>query len=325
MEYSIVVPVYNSTKTLEELFRRIVTVMEALGKGFEIIFVDDGSTDESWQVIQKLAETDSRLTAIQLMRNYGQANATLCGLQHSEGQMLVTIDDDLQHPPEEISVLVKAMEENPNTDVIMGIPDEKQHPMVRRLGSSCLNLMNSLMFTRGRGTKFSSFRIMTRPVVDHLLAIDTPHPAPGPLLYSITPRIMNVYVKHQPRAAGKSGYTFPKLYRLTLSRFLSFSTFPLRFLAIVGVIGILLSILLGTVYSVKYIQGEVKVAGWTTLVLLLILLSGFNFFAFGIVGEYLLRILQSAYGTPQYQIRRKTGKREAIAQDHRETEGNHVR
>lgn len=305
--YSVVVPVYNAEKTLQELHERISRVMGALEQRFEIVFVEDCGRDGSWRVLQQLARQDVRVRAIQLMRNYGQTSATMCGLRQSQGRIVVTLDDDLQHPPEEIPTLVRVLEHDPNLDVVIGVPREKKHALWRRLGSRLVNAINSFVLGKSRSLRFSGFRAMTRQVADALTERSMPQPAIGVLLYSITPRIRNVYVRHEPRAAGRSGYTLSKALSLALDNFLAFSVFPLRLLAGIGVVGIIGSLLLGVSVLVRYLVGGIRVEGWTTLALLLIGLSGFQFFAFGIVGEYLLRILQSVHRTPQYLVRQQIG------------------
>lgn len=308
--YSIVVPVYNSEKTLPAFYERLVRVMEGLGTTFEIVFVEDCGQDNSWHVLLDLAEKDERVSAIQLMRNYGQARATMCGLGHSRGHFIITIDDDLQHPPEEIPILVQALEQNPNADVIIGIPHKtKKHALWRNLGSEFVNTINTHVFKKDHSLKFSGFRIIRRQVVDCLVEQNVPQPAISALLISITPRIKNIGVQHEPRASGKSGYTLTKIFTLTLSNFLAFSVFPLRFLAIIGVVGVIGSMIVGAAYFAKYLMGGIGMPGFTTLVLLLIGISGFIFFAFGLLGEYLLRILQSVHFTPQYVVRQKISAR----------------
>ena len=303
--FSIVVPVYNSEQTLPLLYERIARVMEGMGASFELVFVEDCGTDRSWQVLQAIAQKDDRVRAIQLLRNYGQASATICGLRHSVGQIVVTLDDDLQNPPEEITVLAGALENDPELDVVIGIPREKQHAFWRRLGSELVNSINSFAIKKDRSLKFSGFRAMRRIVVDRLVELNVPQPAIGVLLCSITPRITNIAVRHDPRSTGRSGYTIAKILGLTLSNFLTFSDFPLRFLAMVGVVGILASLAYGLALVVRFLTGGISVPGWMTLALLLIAMSGFSFFAFGLIGEYLLRILQSAQNTPQYVVRQQ--------------------
>ena len=305
--YSIVIPVYNSEQTLPMLYERIIRVMGSLGETFEIVFVEDCGRDNSWQVLQTLAEKDERIRAIQLLRNYGQARATMCGLRHSRGCFVVTMDDDLQHPPEEIPVLIEALEKDSNLDAVIGIPREKKHVLWRRLGSEFLNIIDSYVFKKDRSLKFAGFRIMRRLVVDSLVERNVPQPAVGALLCSITPRIANVHVHHDPRTVGRSGYTLSKIFALTLSNFLAFSAFPLRFLAVTGVVGIVGSFLFGVTLLTRYLRGGIGVPGWITQVLLLVGISGFQFFAFGVLGEYLLRILQSVHHTPQYVVRQQVG------------------
>lgn len=310
--YSIVVPVYNSEQTLPVLYTRLVKVMESLDKPFEIVCVEDCGRDNSWQVLQNLAEKDTRVCAVQLMYNSGQASATMCGLRHAKGRFVITIDDDLQNPPEEIPVLIEALEKDTNCDVVIGIPQQKKHAWWRNLGSQLVNTINSYVFKKDHSIKFAGFRVIRRLVVNALIEKTVPHPAIGALLYSITPRIKNVYVRHDPRTTGRSGYTLSKIFALTLSNFLAFSDFPLRFLAGIGLMGIAFSLLFGLMIFIRYLMGGIGVPGWVTQVLLLVGLSGFNFFAFGVVGEYLLRILQSVYRTPQYIIRQRVAAHEEI-------------
>ena len=220
---------------------------------------------------------------------------------------MITIDDDLQNPPEEIPVLVEALRSEPELDVAIGIPDEKKHVLWRRLGSEFVNAVNSFSLKKPRSLKFSGFRAMRRLVVDQLVERNVPKPALGALLYSTTPRISNVLVRHEPRTVGRSGYTLPKIFSLTLSNFLAFSDFPLRFMALVGAIGIVASLTVGIRIVVRYLQVGAAVPGWMTLALLLVGISGFNFFALGLIGEYLLRVLQSVQHTPQYVVRQQAG------------------
>lgn len=304
IKFSIIVPVYNSEKTLQSLYEKIVAAMEEYDEKFEIIFVEDGSIDNSWKIVSKIAEKDSRVTSVKLMRNYGQAGATLCGFEKAKGQFIITIDDDLQTPPEEITKLVDFMEEHPEIDVVIGDPIKKGHKLWRRLGSNFLNWLNWRMFEMKKRVKLTSFRLIRRRIINELLLVRTSHPAIGPMLCRITPFIENVPVEHKAREEGKGHYTLRKILSLTLDKILSFSVFPLRFLAIIGLIGIFICLILGILYFVRYLRGGVRVSGWITLVLLLITISGFNFFAFGIFGEYLLRILQDSHNIPQYRIRK---------------------
>ncbi len=308
VRFSIVIPVYNSEDTLESLYKRITSTMEEYHEKYEIIFVEDGSIDNSWKIITKFAQRDEKVISIKLMRNYGQASATLCGLKISRGLFVITIDDDLQTPPEEIKKLVNFIREHPEIDAVFGDPIKKEHKLWRRLGSNFLNWINWRMFEMKHRVNLTSFRIIKREIIDEMLMIKTSHPAIGPMLCRITPFIENVPVEHNIRVAGRGHYSLRKILTLTLDKILSFSIFPLRFLAIIGLIGILFCVTLGIFYFVRYLHGGVRVSGWITLVLLLFTLSGFNFFAFGIFGEYLLRILQNSHQVPQYRVRKIVSK-----------------
>lgn len=300
LAYSIVIPVYHSARMLPELHRRLTAVMQGLGEPYEIIFVEDCGRDDSWKVLQALATNDPAVTAIQLMRNSGQSNATLCGLSHAKGRLILTLDDDLQHPPEEIPALIAAL--GSDVDVVMGVPKEKQHHWFRRLGSSVMHNINCYLLGKDRTLRFTSFRLMRRAVVEGLLTMRTLSPALGPMINSVTHRIVNTTVQHAPRKEGRSGYTVGRLLAQTMSNLIGYSMLPLRLLAIVGGIGIVLSLGFALILVVHYLKGG-AVPGWTSTVLILVLLSGFNFFAFAILGEYVLRILQRVNATPQYFVR----------------------
>ncbi len=239
--------------------------------------------------------------AIQLMRNSGQSNATLCGLAHGRGEIVITMDDDLQHPPEEIPALIKAL--SADVDVVMGAPEVKNHNWFRRLGSKVMHDINCYLLGKDRNLQFTSFRVMRRAVVDGLLTQRTAPAALGPMINSITHRMVNTPVQHAPRKEGRSGYTIRRLFQLTMSNLIGYSMLPLRLLAVIGIMGIVLSATAAIALVVRYLMGGINVPGWTTIAVLLVLISGFNFFAFAIIGEYVLRILQRVNALPRYLVR----------------------
>lgn len=301
---SVVIPVYNSSNILPALHHRLTAVLKQLNLTYEIIFVDDCSPDKAWNILEHIARSDARVRAFQLMRNSGQSSATLCGFAASRGTFVITMDDDLQHPPEEIPVLLNSL--TPDLDVVMGTPYVRNHNFFRRLGSQLLHEVNSYLLGKERSLRFTSFRILRRPVVDGLLTMRTLTPALGPMISSITKRIKNVNVRHDPRHDGSSGYTVGRIASQTMSNLIGYSMLPLRLLAVFGAFGILCSLSLGIVFFVRYMIGGITVPGWTTIALMLAAISGFNFFAFAILGEYVLRILQRTNATPQYLIRKST-------------------
>lgn len=301
IHFSVVIPVYNSAKMLPELHRRLTAVMTGMGHPYEIVLVEDCGPDNSWEVLQGIAATDGHVRAIQLMRNSGQGNATMCGLAHARGKFVITMDDDLQHPPEEIPRLVAAL--TPDLDVILGVPEEKKHNLFRRLGSQLVHELNCILLSKDRNIRFTAFRCMRRTVVDAVLGLRTFAPSFGPMLSTVTRRIGNVTLRHDLRKEGRSGYTLGRLLSHTLSNLVGYSMLPLRILAFAGLIGILGSVVVGLIILLRYLAGGITVPGWTTLVLVLMIISGFNFFAFAVLGEYVFRILQQANAMPRYTVR----------------------
>lgn len=310
---SIVVPVFNAEMTLRDIHAGLVEHMAKLGRSFELILVDDCSRDASWEVIEELAHRDARVRGLQLMRNSGQSAATIAGLIHAQGALIVTMDDDLQNPPHEVPRLCRFMDEHPEIDAAFGLPRQKYHAFWRRGGSTFVHRLSNRMFGQPGEFQLTSFRIMRREVMLPLLRLNVREPAIGALLTTITKRLTNVEVDHAPRVRGRSGYSMRKLLRLTLSKFLGFSTFPLRFLAFMGMFGIVISLIFGATILYRYFFGNITVPGWTTLTLLLVGLSGFMFLGFGIVGEYLQQILDNTRGRPSFVVRATHGTVEPLA------------
>jgi glycosyltransferase involved in cell wall biosynthesis len=302
--YSIVVPVYNSEKSLEELSSRIDTTFKRIEGVYELILVDDGSSDTSWHVMQKLRRQNPQVKIIRLMRNFGQHNALICGLHHASGEYILTMDDDLQHPPEEIPKMIEAIR-NSNDDVIFGGLREKKHSLIKNIGSYCFRRSMHLLFKHHPKIRISSFRIFRRQVLQHILQDKTPNPVIGPMLFSVTNKVGTIEVEHNCRVYGRTTYTMTKLVRQFLHAVLYYSAAPLKAIFWVGITSILLSFILACYYLIRYLREEITVPGWMTLVLLVLFFSGSIMFSLGIIGEYLLRIVQEVRWSPQYLIRDK--------------------
>lgn len=288
---SVVVPVYQSAPMLDELAERLFKALEAITPHWEVVFVDDASPDEAWDVLEELAAAEPRVRAIQLMRNYGQQRAVLCGLAHSRGEYVVTMDDDLQHRPEEIALLYDAIRSG-NADVVVGRYRHKQHGWHRRLATHLVRWLAQKTIGVPRTLSLTSFRIIRRPVVREVVKIDHTNPVVGYLLFAVTRRVENVDVHHDVRKLGGSSYSLRGLFDYFLCMVIDYSDWPLR---AVGGSGFLLSLgsfALGTFYLYRYATGAITVGGFTTLVLLLTFLSGFVLTGIGIIGSYLVRILR---------------------------------
>lgn len=304
--YSIVVPVYNSEHTLEELYSRIKAVFEnTLHEDFELILVDDSSKDQSFSVMEKLHHMDSRVKIIQLAKNFGQHPALLCGFSHVSGDFVITLDDDLQHPPEEIPKMVHALKERDDVDVIIAKYEGRKHNLIRRLGTRLSVYATSKMLHKDPDLEITSFRLMRRFIVDAILNTNTHLPQIGNLLVQTSNRIINVSVTHDARKFGKSGYTFRRLVHDLIYDITTHSAFPLIIVRNIGIISFIVSICLGIVYLFRYFAFGVSVEGWTTLVLLTLAYNGLILLGIGILGQYLMHVLNESKKMPNYVIRKK--------------------
>ena len=299
--YSVVVPVYRSAGTLRELHQRTVAALDGLEGGFEMILVEDCGGDGSWEVMQELRSKDSRVRIVRLARNFGQHNALLCGFTLARGEYVITFDDDLQNPPEEIPALIRCICSG-ELDVVNGIPRERQHSLVRNVGSLVHNMVLS-SGAGGKGVTMSSFRIIRKPIVEVLLRMQGPNPAIGLMLLRVTARIGSLEVGHHERREGRSTYTLRKLVRLFSFGLLYHSDLPLKGIFFLGLGSLALSMALGLYYLVLSLAGTITVSGFTTLVLLILFFSGTVMLSLGVLGEFVRRILQEVRGTPPYVIK----------------------
>jgi glycosyltransferase involved in cell wall biosynthesis len=304
-ELSVVIPCYGAAKVLPELLDRLDAALTVLGVSHEIILVDDCAGDGLSAVAERQLPLHPRVRYIELMFNTGQFRALMCGLAHSRGKYIVTMDDDLQHPPEEIGKLYAHLRDAQHLDAVFGAYGEKQHSAGRNLGSLFVRTVNTWIFHKPPDLVMSSFRCLSRPLVDTLLANRTHYPVIGALILSSTRRIENVTVQHDVRKYGKSNYSLAKLVRATLDNILSFSSLPLQAISIIGVCVSVLSFLLGAAYIVVHLIGGTGVPGWTSLFLAINFYAGLGMLSVGVAGEYLLRILGESRGQPRYVVRRE--------------------
>ena len=303
--YSIVIPTYHGAATLPELSSRLNSVMEKIGQAYEIVFVDDDSPDNSWEILTKLKEKYPAIRAFRLMKNMGQFRALMCGFEQVRGEYIITMDDDLQNPPEEIPKLINCLQQNPEMDAIIAAYDVKQHTLWRRVGSFLIDLTNRFVSQKKSNLQTTSFRLLRRNMVDAISLHKTLNPVMGPLVVQNSKRIMNVAVEHHARKSGRSNYTISGLVKLALDHVLNFSTMPLKIVSVVGIGSSCLSLFLTLFYLVKYLFTDIgiKVQGWTTLVLLLLFFSGLILFSLGLIGEYLIRIIREVSHSPRFIIR----------------------
>lgn len=301
-EYSVVIPCYRSGEWLAELVERVSSAME--NRDHEIILVNDCSPDDiTWPAIFAIARNNERVRGIDLARNVGQFAALMCGLSVARGDSVITIDDDCQHPPEEIPKLIAGLEDE--VDVIIGVYDEKQHGGFRNLGSS---LMNRVFRSFGKpdDLRMGSFRLLRRSVVDTLLEFGTVRPVPGAMILQATSRIRNVDVQHAPRIRGESGYSITRLVSSTIDNVINATTAPLRFISGLGLVIAVFSAVAMLFYLLRALITDQSVPGFSTTVVLITFFGGATLLAIGILGEYVSRIVAESARPPLYTIRART-------------------
>ena len=298
---SVVVPVYDSP-SLEALAERIETALDEAGVVHEIIFVDDGSPDPRiWPALEKLRREHPRARALQLSRNFGQQAATLCGLREARGEVVITIDDDLQHDPRDIPALLAHSQH----DIVIGQLGAKEHRLARRIASRVKQVFDRLIIGTPKGLQLSSFRLLSRTVVDGVLAMRTPHPFMPALMFYVSRDVVGVPVSHSRRAAGKSGYTFRRLLRLFGNLLINNSSMLLRLAAYTGMAMAVVSFSLAGLVTYEKLAHGIAVRGWTSLFAALMLIGGLLLVSVGIVGEYLIRIIETSEAKPTYFVRRR--------------------
>jgi glycosyltransferase involved in cell wall biosynthesis len=304
---SVVVPVYNSAATLPILVQRLEPALVALRIPFAVILVNDGSMDASWQVIEELAQKHGWVEGVCMMRNYGQHNALLAGLREARYETVVTMDDDLQHPPEEIHKLLAKL--NDTYDVVYGTPEMKQHSLWRNVVSFTMRwTLRTAMGIQMAGD-VSAFRALRTRLRDACERYHSPHVNLDVLLSWGTTRFASVDVRHDPRLHGTSTYSLGKLLSHALSMVTGFSTLPLRLASMAGFGFTLFGIGVLAYVLIRYYQEGGSLPGFPFLASVISIFSGAQLFALGVLGEYLARIHFRTMDRPVYAVRLTTAVR----------------
>lgn len=299
---SIVIPVYNSAETLDELVSRLAKVLPDLAQAFEVILVNDGSRDQSWEKISQLAGQYAWLRGFNLMRNYGQHNALLCGVRAASFPITVTIDDDLQHPPEEIHKLLERMTDD--IDVVYGIPEKMPHSWWRNAFSYLIKRGLALAMGIPNMRDVAAFRAFRTHLRDAFSDYKNPNVILDVLLSWATNHFTSTVVQEKPRQAGRSNYNFFKLFQYTMVVLTGFSTLPLRIASLIGFIFTFFGVAIFIYVVASYfIAGSIP--GFPFITSIIALFSGTQLFALGIMGEYLARIFDRSMDRPAYVIKRK--------------------
>lgn len=310
---SFLVPVYCSESFLKTLVSRLLAVFEPLTKpetgkygSFEIILINDGSPDRSWDIIQDLTTHYPNVRGINLMRNVGQHNALLCGIRSAGHDIIVTLDDDLQHPPEEIPKLLAKLAEG--YDVVYGTPQKEQHGFLRDMASHMTKLTLQGAMGAETARHISAFRAFYTQIRDAFAVFQGPFVSIDVLLTWGTTRFSAIPVRHDPRTIGTSNYTFRKLFTHCFNMMTGFSTLPLQFASWIGFLFTLFG--MGVLLYVigRYLILGYSVPGFPFLASIIAVFSGAQLFALGIIGEYLARMHFRMMDRPPYIVRSKTEK-----------------
>lgn len=311
VDVSVVVPVFNSERSLTELVERTVEVFSQARLSAEIILVDDGSRDSSWLVIKELAALHTGVVGLSASRNYGQHNALLAGIRESRGDVIVTIDDDLEQRPEEIPRLLAALEDS---SLVYGKPAVEVHGFLRNAASKMMKAAMSATLGRDVSRNVSAFRAFHRDMIPAFALSVDPFVNLDVLLSWATTAVAAVDVTMDERAYGTSNYSFRKLLRHALNMITGYSALPLRLVSSFGFgfallgFGLLAYVAVVALVSGRQVPGFAFIAGAVTL------FSGAQLFALGVLGEYLGRMHFRSMGRPPFVIRDRIGDR-GVAND----------
>ncbi len=305
---SIIIPIFNDSKVIPTLYQRLIKVTERNFTKYEIIFVNDGSNDDSIALLTSIAETNENVIVINLTRNFGQSNAIYSGLENSSGDIIIIMDSDLQDQPEDIPLLIEALN---NSDISVAIAcwKSRKEPFIRsvfsKLFNSIINKITGIKRIKGMGM----FRAMKRTAVNEILKISESTSYITSIFYWSGIKYIPVELTRDKRYTGQSGYSISKMIRLASDIILSYSLFPIRLASVFGALISIISFIAGLYLVYDKFSGTYKLPGWTSIVVLLLFLFGLQFIFLGIIGEYLGRIFLETKQRPRYIIDRIISKK----------------
>lgn len=301
---SFVIPCYNSEQYINHTVKRLQEVIKNSLKKYEtqIILVNDGSKDKTFKVIEQIAQNTDNVVAIDFTRNFGQHSAIMAGLNKCDGDIVICLDDDGQTPPEEVTKLIDALDND--TDVVYAKYEEKKHSLFRNLGSTINSMMAHALLGKPKDLYISSFFAMKSYIKDEIITYQNPYPYMEGLVLRATNKIKNIIVNHKEREIGKSQYTFKKLFSLWINGFTNFSVKPLRIAIFFSALFIMIAVIATIVLVINKIINPAVPMGWTSLIILLLIIGAVITFILGLIGEYVGRIYICINNNPQYVIRK---------------------
>ena len=298
---SVVVPIYNDSEVIHELIKRLSPVLESVTADYEIILVDDGSRDDSWLQMLAVRQANASIKAVRLSRNFGQQSAIAAGLSLTSKELIVLMDSDLQDKPEDIPVLIDALLADEKATMAIAQWEERKDSRLKLAVSRLFQRVSNSITEIHTMPRLGIFRVMKKSVVEELRNFPEKTATTVSLLYYIGSRYVAVPLKRDARFAGKSGYNLSKMLALTFARIFSFSMFPIRIVTYLGALLCVGSMMAALALIIYKLVGNV-VAGWTSMMVLMLFLFGLNFAFLGVLGEYIGRIFLETKQRPKFMI-----------------------
>lgn len=304
MKISVVIPVFNSDVSLQPLVDRCIATIGALGAEGEIVLVDDASENkDSWKICEDLS-LKAEVKALQLSRNFGKAGAVLCGFHECTGDFVVTIDDDLQHAPEDIKTLFETLGD---ADVVIARFRNKKHSGFKRLTSRLKSWLDKKLIGRPKGIKNGPFKLYRKAIVDAMIGIKSVNPFIAALLFYVTDNVVNVDVDHHPRVGGASQFTTKKRFNSFWNLVFNNSSALLKVITVIGFVLSTVSFAAGIYFFVRKLMIADVVSGFTTTIIVILFSSGLILLSVGVLGEYLARTISLAENKPSFIVKKKIG------------------
>ena len=301
---SIVIPVYNSEKTIEEVVNEIEIAVSKLNSKYdlEVILVNDYSKDNSLQVCKNICKHKSFVKLISFSKNFGQHNALMAGIRFASGDYIISMDDDLQTPPDEMSKLIDELERN-NYDVVFAKYKTENKSIFRVFGSFVNDKMANILAEKPKNITINSYFIMKKYIADEIIKYGHAYPYIGGLIFRVTQNVGNILIEHRDRKIGKSNYTLKKLLQLWFNGLTNFSVKPLRISSVFGLFFSITGFLYLLIIIIRKIINPGIPAGWTSIMAAIIFFGGIQLLSIGLLGEYIGRVFLSINKKPQYVIK----------------------
>jgi len=300
LKLSVVVPVYNSEQCLGALVEKISEALHEKGISYEVVLVNDGSNDHSWGKISELSKRFEQINGINLRKNFGQDNAIMAGLINSQGEIIVIMDDDLQHDPCDLIPLMRKVEEG--YDVCYASFAIKKQSWFKNYGSWFNGKVAEIVLKKPREIYLSPYKAINRKIVDEINKYDGPYPYIDGLIFNFTQNITQIMAQHHQRFAGKGNFNLIKSLSIWSRLAISFSIAPLRIATFIGFIIASVSFMLALLFIIQYVLGEPAPSGWASMIVVVLFLGGIQLLILGVMGEYIGRLALYNNKKPQFSI-----------------------